>query len=326
MDDLDFEPEVNPTESEIQKGDEDMEDVVPLPKKITHEDEDYVPDKVEIIKRLRCNQCEFLKFKNIDQWKNHIVGHWRLSGMKTEYKVVCFSEDCDYSPKDDNFDERLSKMGSHFIKVHQFSQDAFRRCDICNIDFMEERKYNSHMRKHDESFKCELCKKKITGRSWYEKHQKTCTGDERPKWAREPVVVDPGEDKEVLEIYGKEYDVHWGQVTNTFTKVTRIVARSWIEGKAWAGKGATRDEARSKLIKYLKDHIKKTMEKGLYTLEDGELVPEPDLKETSGTPGKHVKLSCDMCGTRFTKKENLQLHMFMHRGDSRAKKNKNKDT
>ena len=115
-------------------------------------------------------------------------------------------------------------------------------------------------------------------------------------------------------------------MTNTFTKVTRIVARSWIEGKAWAGKGATRDEARSKLIKYLKDHIKKTMEKGLYTLEDGELVPEPDLKETSGTPGKHVKLSCDMCGTRFTKKENLQLHMFMHRGDSRAKKNKNKDT
>ena len=67
------------------------------------------------------------------------------------------------------------------------------------------------------------------------------------------------------------------------------------------------------------------MEKGLYTLEDGELVPEPDLKETSATPGKHVKLSCDMCGTRFTKKENLQLHMFMHRGDSRAKKNKNKD-
>ena len=137
--------------------------------------------------------------------------------------------------------------------------------------------------------------------------------------------MEPGEDKEVLEIYGKEYDVHWGQVTNTFTRVTRIVARSWIEGKAWAGKGATRDEARSKLIKYLKDHIKKTMEKGLYTLEDGELVPEPDLKEASATPGKHVKLSCDMCGTRFTKKENLQLHMFMHRGDSRAKKNKNKD-
>ena len=33
----------------------------------------------------------------------------------------------------------------------------------------------------------------------------------------------------MLEIYGKEYDVHWGTVTNTWTKVTRIVARSWIE-------------------------------------------------------------------------------------------------
>lgn len=84
----------------------------------------------------------------------------------------------------------------------------------------------------------------------------------------------------MLEIYGKEYDVHWGEVTNTFTKVrslakcsenrmvqypwdwsitshhntqaTRIVARAWIQGKAWAGKGENRDEARSKLIKYLK--------------------------------------------------------------------------
>jgi hypothetical protein len=35
-------------------------------------------------------------------------------------------------------------------------------------------------------------------------------------------------------------------------KVSRIVARAWIEGKGWAGKGATRDEARSNLIKYLK--------------------------------------------------------------------------
>ena len=25
--------------------------------------------------------------------------------------------------------------------------------------------------------------------------------------------------QQVLEIYGKEYDVHWGEVTNTFTKV-----------------------------------------------------------------------------------------------------------
>jgi len=289
MDDLDFEPEANNT---ADTG-EDVEMVK------NTEDENYVPENVEIIKRLRCNQCEFLKFKNIDQWKNHIVGHWRLSGMKTEYQVVCFCEGCLFSPKDDNFDDRLSKMGGHFIKVHQFSQDAYRKCD--------------------------LCKKKITGRSWYEKHTKTCTGDERPKWARGPVEISPGEDKEVLEIYGKEYDVHWGKVTNTFTKVTRIVARSWIEGKAWAGKGDTRDEARSKLIKYLKDHIKKTMEKGLYTLEDGELVPEPTMTEASRTPGKHVKLACDMCGTRFTKKENLELHMFMHRGDSSRLKNKNRD-
>ena len=42
-------------------------------------------------------------------------------------------------------------------------------------------------------------------------------------------MVAPGEDREVLEIYGKEYDVHWGTVTNTYTNVERIVARSWIE-------------------------------------------------------------------------------------------------
>jgi len=322
MDDLDFEPELTPAETETQKISEG--DDVAMIENPTNDDDDYVPENAEIIKRLRCTQCEFLKFKNIDQWKNHIVGHWRLAGMKTTYVVVCFGNDCKYSPKDDNFDDRLSKMGEHFIKIHQFSQDAYRKCDICNIDFMEERKYNAHMRKHDETFKCDLCKKKITGRSWFEKHSKTCTGDERPKWAREPVIVNPGEDKEVLEIYGKEYDVHWGKVTNTFTKVTRIVARSWIEGKAWAGKGSTRDEARSKLIKYLKDHIKKTMEKGLYTLEDGELVPEPTMTESSKSPGKHVKLSCDKCGTRFTKRENLELHMFMHRGDASRLKNKNK--
>ena len=187
---------------------------------------------------------------------------------------------------------------------------------------MEERKYNTHMRKHDETFNCDLCKKKITGRTWYEKHLKICTGDERPKWARGPAPVAPGEDKEVLEIYGKEYDVYWGKVTNTWTKVTRIVARSWIEGKAWAGKGDSREEARTKLIKYLKDHIKKTMDKGLYTLEDGELVPEPTLSDKSSkTP---VKLSCDMCGTRFTKRENLELHMLMHRGEASRLKKKNK--
>ena len=27
---------------------------------------------------------------------------------------------------------------------------------------------------------------------------------------------------QVLEIYGKEYDVHWGEVTNTFTKVKAL--------------------------------------------------------------------------------------------------------
>ena len=106
--------------------------------------------------------------------------------------------------------------------------------------------------------------------------------------------------------------------------MTRIVARSWIEGKAWAGKGSTKDEARSKLIKYLKDHIKKTMDKGLYQLEDGELVPEPTLTETSRYPKKGVKLSCDRCGTQFSKKSNLELHMFMHRGDTSHLKNKTK--
>ena len=30
------------------------------------------------------------------------------------------------------------------------------------------------------------------------------------------------------------------------------MARAWIQGKAWAGKGENRDEARGKLIKYLK--------------------------------------------------------------------------
>ena len=74
----------------------------------------------------------------------------------------------------------------------------------------------------------------------------------------------------------------------------------------------------------MKDHIKKTMEKGLYTLEDGELVPEPTVTEASKASSKPVKLSCDMCGTRFTKRENLELHMFMHRGDASRLKTKNK--
>lgn len=278
------------------------------------------PDAEEITK-LKCSQCEFLKFKNIDQWKNHVVGHWRLAGMTPDYEVICFAENCNFSPKDasGNVYERLSNLGQHLAEVHSFKQDAYRKCDICNVEFMEERKYNTHMRKHDESFQCELCNRKVTGRLWFERHQKECEGDERPKWAREAPVVSPGEDKEVLEIYGKEYDVHWGSVTNTFTKVTRIVARSWIEGKAWAGKGDTRDEARAKLIKFLKDHVKKTMDKGLYTLEDGELIPEPTLSE-KGKANKlatkrGVKLSCPQCGTQFGKKANLELHMLMHKGE-----------
>jgi len=293
----------------------------------------------EVVTRLRCSQCEFLKFKNIDQWKNHMVGHWRLSGMKTEFELVCFVTECYFTNHEDNFEERLSKMGEHFIQQHSFKQDAYRKCDICNLEFMEERKYNSHMRKHDESFKCELCNKKITGRSWYERHKQTCVGDERPKWARKPAEAGPGEDKEVLEIYGKEYDVYWGHCTNTFTKVTRIAARAWIEGKAWAGKGATKEEARSKLIKYLREHIKKTLDKGLYTLEDGELVPEPSLssdrnyllpernvpKEKKQAPSGPTKLACEQCGTQFSKKSNLELHMFMHRsGDTKHFKNKAK--
>merc|ERR1712226_1800398 len=70
-------------------------------------------------------------------------------------------------------------MGMHFIEVHSFKQDAYRKCNICNLEFAEERKYNSHMRKHDESFQCELCKRKITGRLWFERHQKECEGGER---------------------------------------------------------------------------------------------------------------------------------------------------
>ena len=147
--------------------------------------------------------------------------------------MVCFVENCKFSPKHDSMYERLNKLGTHFIEVHSFKQDAYRynsaidpiillikslprKCNICNLDFAEERKYNSHMRKHDESFQCEKCKRKITGRLWwvkdekwvclkisantlcrFERHQKECEGDERPKWAREAPVLNPGEDKEV---------------------------------------------------------------------------------------------------------------------------------
>jgi len=293
-DDLDFEP------------DPDQE----MSKPPHEEDEDELGQiKFVSVSKLRCPQCEFLKFKNIDTWKNHVVGHWRLAGMKSDYVITCFVEDCQLAPQDEQFEERLDCLAKHFLGDHHFQQDAYRKCDICQMEFTEERKYSSHMRKHDEAFTCDLCHKEVKGRIWFEKHVKKCEGDERPKWARKEPVVEPGEDKEVLEIYGKEYDVHWGTVTNTYTQVTRIVARSWIEGKGWAGKGATRDEARSKLIKYLKDHVKKTMDAGLYQLEDGELVPEPTLTEASS--GK--KLSCPKCGTQFSKKTNLELHMFMHR-------------
>ena len=117
MDDLDFEPEQDST----APAEPSLAEQIP---------DGYMPDTVETIHRLRCSQCEFLKFKNIDQWKNHIVGHWRLAGMKTEYEVLCFCQDCNYCPKDDNFNERLSKMGEHFIKVHEFTQETFKRCDI----------------------------------------------------------------------------------------------------------------------------------------------------------------------------------------------------
>ena len=39
------------------------------------------------VTKLSCAQCEFLSFKNIDAWKNHFVGHWRLDGMTNDYKV-----------------------------------------------------------------------------------------------------------------------------------------------------------------------------------------------------------------------------------------------
>ena len=37
----------------------------------------------------------------------------------------------------------------------------------------------------------------------------------------------------------------------------------------------------------LQDNVKKTMEKGLYQLEDGELVPEPTLLESRYSIGVH---------------------------------------
>ena len=40
--------------------------------------------------------------------------------------MVCFVENCKFSPKHDSMYERLSKMGTHFIEVHSFKQDAYR--------------------------------------------------------------------------------------------------------------------------------------------------------------------------------------------------------
>jgi len=325
------------TADEGEGGEEGMADVSQDQEELDYEpakedgkEDDTMNDEVEEVEedlgyeiegdltRLRCIHCEFLKFKNIDEWKNHFIGHYRLNGMQA-VKAQCFVKGCLHKQGEPNITQRLSNMGQHFIDVHKFKQAAYRKCDICSLEFYEERKYNTHMKKHDPSFTCDLCKKKITGKLWFRKHIEKCYGDERPSWARAPVEVQPGEDKEVLEIYGKEYDVRWGTVTNTFTKKTRICARAWIEGKGWVGRGETRDEARNMLIKALKNHIKKTMDKGLYTLEDGEIVPEPTLSETPAPPSNSKKSCCPQCGTQFSKRANLELHMFMHRNEGKSK-------
>jgi len=307
QEELDYEPA-----KEDNKDEENMDEIETI-----EEDEGYEIEEGDLT-RLRCIHCEFLKFKNIDEWKNHFIGHWRLSGMQGD-KTQCFLKGCMYSQSESNISQRLSKLGQHFIDEHKFKQAAYRKCEVCKIEFYEERKYNTHMKKHDPSFTCDLCKKNITGKLWFRKHIEKCYGDVRPSWARQPVEVEPGEDKEVLEIYGKEYDVRWGTVTNTFTKKTRICARAWIEGKGWVGRGESRDEARNMLIKALKNHIKRTMDKGLYTLEDGEIVPEPTLSETPAPPtaSSNKKSSCPQCGTQFSKRANLELHMFMHRNDGK---------
>ena len=43
------------------------------------------------------------------------------------------------------------------------------------------------------------------------------------------------------------------------------------------------------LTPFVQDHVKRTMEKGLYTLEDGELIPEPTLSD-KGKVGEHNQL------------------------------------
>ena len=118
--------------------------------KMDEEDKlDFEGPEAEEMDKLLCSQCEFLKFKNIDQWKNHVVGHWRLAGMTNDFEVpgycltgclivpqfaclivssrlplqvLCFGHGCSFSPKDDNVNVRLSKLGEHFIEVHSFKQ------------------------------------------------------------------------------------------------------------------------------------------------------------------------------------------------------------
>ena len=39
---------------------------------------------------------------------------------------------------------------------------------------------------------------------------------------------------------------------------------------------------------------------------------------------KGIKMSCDQCGTQFSKKSNLDLHMLMHRGEKGRLKKREK--
>ena len=55
-------------------------------------------------------------------------------------------------------------LNIHIGIYFRFKQAAYRKCEVCKIEFYEERKYNTHMKKHDPSFTCDLCKKNITGK------------------------------------------------------------------------------------------------------------------------------------------------------------------
>ena len=52
--------------------------------------------------------------------------YFKCTDFQFSFQVVCFGENCKYSPKDDNMYERLSNLGMHFIEVHSFKQDAYR--------------------------------------------------------------------------------------------------------------------------------------------------------------------------------------------------------